>query len=1335
MNSSRHISGGSRYGRLRLPLAGGALVMLAGLALFAAAKGLPALLPGLALTAAAAAAAVVWKFGIKAPSSKRAASDSMGQWEGPDASSLAKPSSHLREEEGDLDRKIRKLHTELELSRQTAARAEQEMRAAHLATRRLQRLLERELRTPLNSLLGISELLLDSNLDARGRRLAQSLQHSLEGMRELLEQALTRLPQASTEKESDEAPVSLRSLLEETLIPFHHLAAQKGLSLRLEFSPGTPGRILGSALKLGRMVENLTRRMVALASDGEVLIRVTTHGRDPDQRLKIFVHGAMTESHWRALIQSLEEGSDEENGFSELQATAALALGCGGRLEAIPKEQNGPGLLLDLPLKVAPPAPSTGGVPRRCHRVLLVDDNTVNQMITRTMLEALGCEVILATGGEEAVQLASEGGYELIFMDCHMPEVDGFEAARRIRRIEGEETHVPIVALTADVHEGIRERCRQAGMDDYLSKPYTREDLARCLARWLSRDTLEENGETPPPASATSDSAVLDPARLDALRAMGRSRGSNLLEKAARHYIDHMPAELRRLRRAVENGLAEEVRLVAHNLKSSSDMLGANAIAAQFSVIERLGREQRLEDAPTALEKAEALLPRVLDALEEAIHHKTSPPPVRLVEPASGGGRILLVDDDAAFRMVTLTSLREAGFTVLEAASGTEALALVDAEPPELILLDALMEDLDGFEVCRRLKANSLTRHIPVLMVTGLEDTDSVHQAFEAGAAGFITKPVNYPVLIHHIRFQLRAARESHELRESRERLAMAQHLARLGHWRWDSAADRFELSEELARLCELDLRHWQPTLERFVELIDPEDREQFRLALRNALEKGRLGALDYRILTTSGKRLHIHQELALSLPGVLLGTVQDVTRQYESEQRIRQLAYSDELTGLASRSYFQRHLEDTINLAARHDETFSLLYLDLDSFKDINDTLGHDVGDELLKEVARRLQKILRKTDFAARLGGDEFCILVDNVSINYAAEVATRCLEEVNRPIQLGAQTFNPRISIGIANFPGDGTDAQTLLKAADSAMYAAKQEGKHRYAFYQPELTIRAQKRLDMERELRRALEQEDLELHYQPQISLLSGRIVGVEALVRWKHPLRGLVPPDEFIHVAERIGLIQHLGAWVLNTACRQTAHWIAQGHDDLQVAVNISPLHFKDPAIVEQVHHALENSGLAPDHLELEVTENVVQTDPDNMESFRRLKELGVRIAIDDFGTGYSSLSSLKKLPIDCLKVDQLFVRDMLEEPRSATLVGTIIGLAKALGLNVVAEGVEREEEIQILMGLGCDTVQGYYFSRPVTAQDMPDLLSKIYLPVALPPHPPGRNKGKGAQG
>jgi len=425
-------------------------------------------------------------------------------------------------------------------------------------------------------------------------------------------------------------------------------------------------------------------------------------------------------------------------------------------------------------------------------------------------------------------------------------------------------------------------------------------------------------------------------------------------------------------------------------------------------------------------------------------------------------------------------------------------------------------------------------------------------------------------------------------------------------------------------------------------------------------------------------------------------------------------MAYFDALTGLASRSHLIQHLDDTIRLARRRKEEFTILFLDLDGFKDVNDSLGHDIGDFMLVGIARRLLDVVRDVDFVARLGGDEFCILLnDNRDELDAAEVATRCLELVNEPIELGNQQWRPHVSIGLARFPIDGETAGQLLKAADSAMYAAKQAGKHRYAFYRPEMTQEAERRLASEQMLRAALEKEQFELYYQPQIEMRSGRVRAVEALARWHHPERGIVMPGEFIATLERIGLICELGNWAIRQACAQIKAWSEQGLPAVSVAVNISPLHFHDPSIINSVSSALTESGISPQLLEIEITETSVQSDTKAMVVLRQLQSLGVRISIDDFGTGYSSLGSLKHLPINTLKIDRLFIMDMLDQNGDALMLGTIIGLAHALGYSVVAEGVEEREQAIVLAGLNCDLAQGYLFSYPIPAHRIGALLTR----------------------
>lgn len=430
------------------------------------------------------------------------------------------------------------------------------------------------------------------------------------------------------------------------------------------------------------------------------------------------------------------------------------------------------------------------------------------------------------------------------------------------------------------------------------------------------------------------------------------------------------------------------------------------------------------------------------------------------------------------------------------------------------------------------------------------------------------------------------------------------------------------------------------------------------------------------------------------------------------AQKRIRELAFIDTLTGLASRAHFYQSLEASIKRSDRDASRLGLLYIDLDNFKGVNDSLGHDAGDLLLREIGQRLQRVARDIDFVARLSGDEFCILVTDVDDDYAAStVAQRCLEEVAEPIELSARKFTPACSIGIAHYPDDGQDLSTLIKAADTSLYAAKERGKNRYAFYQPQLTEQAEYRFRVEQNLREAVEKQQLSLVYQPQVEIHSGNIIGVEALCRWRHPQLGEVSPTEFIATAERIGMMKPLTEWVLKTACNQAMAWKKAGLPSIRMAVNISPAQFLDKDFVSLIQHVLEETGMVPTELELEVTESVVQTDQQNLSIFRELKDLGVLLAIDDFGTGYSSFASLKHLTVDCLKIDKYFIDDMLIDHKSETLMGAMIDMGHNLDHAIIAEGVETIEQYQMLQKLGCEIAQGYLLSKPVSADSIAKLL------------------------
>jgi diguanylate cyclase (GGDEF)-like protein/PAS domain S-box-containing protein len=449
--------------------------------------------------------------------------------------------------------------------------------------------------------------------------------------------------------------------------------------------------------------------------------------------------------------------------------------------------------------------------------------------------------------------------------------------------------------------------------------------------------------------------------------------------------------------------------------------------------------------------------------------------------------------------------------------------------------------------------------------------------------------------------------------------------------------------------------------------------------------------------------------ESAARLAGIVMERDQD-------HKRIRQLAYTDELTGLASRAHFYLYMEDLIKVSERHGRKFSLLYIDLDNFKNINDSLGHDAGDLLLKEISSRLKQAGREIDFITRISGDEFCIVIEETDDPLAAgNFCQRCLDAIATPLQLSGRNLVPSCSIGIAHFPVDGKTLSSLLKAADTALYSAKEQGRNRYAHYESALTEKAEYRFKSEQFLRQAIEKEQLSLVYQPQIDTATGNITGVEALSRWHHAELGDVSPVEFIATAERIGMIKSLTDWVLYSACQQAVAWKKVSQRRLRIAVNISPGLFLDDDFVQSVKRIIDKTGMDPTELELEVTESIEPTEQKNLSIFKDLEKLGVTLALDDFGRGCSSLASLKHLKVECLKIDKIFIDDMLVDENAKRLVSSMIEIGHNFCHRVIAEGVEELEQFKIIQEMGCEAVQGYLFSQPVSADEISKLIDKKY--------------------
>jgi diguanylate cyclase (GGDEF)-like protein/PAS domain S-box-containing protein len=698
---------------------------------------------------------------------------------------------------------------------------------------------------------------------------------------------------------------------------------------------------------------------------------------------------------------------------------------------------------------------------------------------------------------------------------------------------------------------------------------------------------------------------------------------------------------------------------------------------------------------------------------------------------------VLVVDDDMASRKLIRKTLLREGFEVVEAENGEQALAVFDEQHPDIVLLDVEMPVMDGFTACMQLRQRQQADHLPVLMVTGLEDIGSVNRAYDAGATDFITKPINWPVLGHRIRYMLRSSETMvdlaytvKELHNSRVRLTNAQRIAQLGNWEIDTETLAMSWSEEVYRILGLDPETVAPDLATLLGLVHEEDREQVRHWFSLALKTGDTHGINHRITGPNGSMRNVYQqvEAIVDLDSRVIqlhGTLQDITERQKFEDRIRELAYFDMLTGLPNRESFMMHVEQSIKSARRHKQKLAALFLDLDDFKRVNDTLGHTIGDLLLKAVAERLQDCLRSCDvighmdndvsthMVARFGGDEFTMLLTEIRDSEdAAVVAQRIMESLIRPLNLAGHEVVITPTIGIAVFPGDGENTEVLFRNADTAMYSAKRSGKNHFQFYNNDMNVSARERLTMENLLRKALEQNELQLHYQPQLEVDSGRILAVEALLRWQNRELGNVPPDSFIPMAEDSGLINPIGEWVLRTACAQLRAWQDTGVAITRVAVNISVRQFMQPGFLRLVKQVLEETGLDPESLELEITESLLMRDADGaIHILRGLKELGVMLAIDDFGTGYSSLSYLKRFPIDRLKVDKTFVQDITTNIEDAAITKAVIAMANTMDLRVIAEGVETEDQLIYLTEKKCHEIQGYFLSKPVPAHEVCSLI------------------------
>ena len=678
---------------------------------------------------------------------------------------------------------------------------------------------------------------------------------------------------------------------------------------------------------------------------------------------------------------------------------------------------------------------------------------------------------------------------------------------------------------------------------------------------------------------------------------------------------------------------------------------------------------------------------------------------------------VLLAGDDENERETIWRVLAEFGFRVAVAEDGASAFDLFLKIAPDAVLLDLQSGDPDGFAVCKSIRGHTRGRETPIFMIAERDEKDLIELAYRIGATDVIFKPIALSVLPYRIRYGVRTAQSVSDLtgllRAIPDLIFIVNENGEVQDGLSGPDATHTLQIKALATASQINF-------------YPCENDDSALKHIRKALETGKPQVYEHELEALG---IHLETRFVTRDKNTVLAIVRDITERKAAEAKIYNLAYYDELTELPNRELFIQSLEKTIAVARRDDQKFALLFVDLDRFKRINDTLGHTIGDELLKDVANRLAQCTRATDSIthldsgvgdfidlARLGGDEFVIKLYGAGSEQAVSaVATRIINALTPPFNCAGHQFVVTPSIGIALYPQDGETGEKLLMNADSAMYAAKNVGRNNFKFYSETMRTKSLHRLDLENLIRTAIDEDQFDLHFQPKIDASTFRLVGAEALLRWTHPTRGSISPADFVPIAEETGLIIPIGDFVVREACKQVKVWTTSPVGAVPVSVNISSHQFRESGFVDNVLDAVTSAGIETAQLELEITESVLLHDVERtLLQLNSLKEAGLSLSIDDFGTGYSSLSYLKRFPIDTIKIDQSFVTDLHGDTDDAAICAAIIAMSHQLGLKVVAEGVETKEQLKFLRRHKCDHVQGFLFSRPLSAEAFFELLVRI---------------------
>ena len=690
---------------------------------------------------------------------------------------------------------------------------------------------------------------------------------------------------------------------------------------------------------------------------------------------------------------------------------------------------------------------------------------------------------------------------------------------------------------------------------------------------------------------------------------------------------------------------------------------------------------------------------------------------------------ILIVDDDPIFRELSRSSLEQEELRIEDVSSGEAAIQLASCVMPDLIVLDLQMPGMDGYAACHAIRQLPQGEFVPILIMTGLDDVDSISKAYDAGATDFIIKPCHGLILTQRVRYMLRTSQSLQLLRHNEARLAQAQRIAQLGGWEWDLSLEQIELSDAACQILGVAPSTFDRTLDAYLICVHEDDRAAVRQAMRQAFLEGTSIALDHRTSRTdvSGHIVHLQGEAMINESGQthrILGTLQDITDKRATESTLYFLANYDGQTHLPNRKLLLHRVVQAMPGVVGGNGTSALLVLAVDRFHRIRELYGSAGEHQMMKSVTERLQQVLSiggtdlpsggaDTPMLAHLSESQLAILVTQLSKpEESAKIAQGCLDALGKPFQIGPSQVTVSAHIGIAVPGSDGDDPEQVLRHAETALQAAARKGPNEFQYYSDSLNTIISAKLSLEQDLRVAMSRNQLLLHYQPKVDILSEEVIGFEALLRWHHPTRGLISPAEFIPLAEEDGSITAISEWVLKSVIQQQRLWHKAGLAPTTISINLSGVQFRQPQFAAQMKSLVYAEGGNPQDLELELTENVLMADAAlTMATLEELNATGFRVTIDDFGTGYSSLAYLPQFRIDTLKINQAFVKDLKVGKVDSPIVRAMIGMGRALQLNIVAEGVETRDQLTYLRMQGCSAYQGYLFSKPVPAAQLQHLM------------------------